>query len=93
MLKSGRGPAAFLLVLFILFTFSSVATADEQILFDKNLTIGDWYLHASRNTFSEEDGQEARIKITKITPDKEIERGLFVLNGAYTFLRDFLEII
>ncbi|MGD9058454.1 MAG: Ig-like domain-containing protein, partial [Desulfobacterales bacterium] len=90
MLKSGRGCVAFLLAFFTIITFSNFAFADEQVLFDKALTIGDWYLHASQNSFSAEDAQEARIKISKTTPGKQIQRGFFVLNGAFTFLRDFL---
>jgi RHS repeat-associated protein len=90
MLKSGRGLAASLFVLFVLITFTHIAAAGEPILFDKNLSIGDWYVHASQSSFSAEEGQQARVKITKDTPDKEIQRGFFVLNGAFTFLRDFL---
>ena len=55
MLKSGRGCVAFLLVFFTIITFSNFAFADEQVLFDKALTIGDWYLHASQNSFSAEE--------------------------------------
>jgi hypothetical protein len=90
MLKSGRGFAAFLLVFFAIITFSNFASAGEQLLFDRSLTIGDWHVHASQNSFSAADAQKARIKISKNTTDREIQRGIFVLNGAFTFLRDFL---
>jgi hypothetical protein len=90
MLKSGRGFTAFLLVFFAIITFSNFASAGEQLLFDRSLTIGDWHVHASQNSFSAEDAQAVRIKISKNSADREIRRGFFVLNGAFTFLRDFL---
>ena len=89
MLKSGRGLAILLLVLFALITDSNIATADKQLLFDTNLTIGDWQVHASQHSFSAEEARKASIKIGKNTPDKQIQRGFFVLNGAFTFLQDF----
>ena len=90
MLKNGRCFAAFLLVLFASITFSNFASAGEQLLFDGSLTISDWHVHASQHSFNAADAQEARIKISKNTPDRGIQRGFFVLNGAFTFLRDFL---
>jgi hypothetical protein len=90
MLKSGRGLAASLITFVIIISLSSSALAGEQLLLDEILTISNWYVHASQNSFAAEEDQEARIKITKNTSDKEIRRGVFVLNGAYTFLRDFL---
>ena len=89
MLKSGRGLAILLLVFFALITDSNIATADNQLLFDTNLTIGDWQVHASQHSFSAEEARKARIKISKNTPDKQIQRAFFVLNGAFAFLRDF----
>ena len=89
MLKSGRGLAILLLVFFALITDSNIATADNQLLFDTNLTIGDWQVHASQHSFSAEEARKARIKISKNTPDKQIQHAFFVLNGAFTFLRDF----
>ncbi len=90
MLKSGRGFAAFLLVFTSIIALSNPSAAGEQLLFDKVLTIGNWYVHASRHSFNAADARQARIKISKNTPDKEIQRGFFVFNGAFTFLRDFL---
>ena len=90
MLKSGRGFAILLLVFFTIITDSNVTTAEKLLLFDRNLTIGDWRVHASQHSFSAEEARKARIKISKNTPDKEIRRGFFVLNDNFTFLRDFL---
>ena len=90
MLKSGRGFAAFLLVFFSIIALSIPSAAGEQLLFDRALTISDWHVHASQHSFNAADAQEAQIKIGKSTPDKEIQRGFFVLNGAFIFLRDFL---
>ena len=90
MLKSGRGLVAFLLAFFSIIIFSNFATAGEQLLFDKILTISDWYVHAAQNSFPAADAREARIKISKNTPGKGIRRGFFVLNGTFTFMRDFL---
>jgi YD repeat-containing protein len=90
MLKSGRGLGAILLAFFSIIIFSSFSSAGEQLLFDRFLTISDWYVHASQNSLPADDAREARIKISKNTPDREIKRGFFVLNGAFTFLRDFL---
>jgi YD repeat-containing protein len=90
MLKSGRGLAAFLLVFFAIITLSNVASAGEQNLFDRSLTISSWHVHASQNSFSAADAQKAHIKISKNTPGREIQRGFFMLNGAFTFLRAFL---
>jgi hypothetical protein len=90
MLKSGRCLVAFLFIFSLIITFSNPSDASEQLLFDKILTISDWYVHASRHSFNAEDAREARIKISKNLTDREIRRGFFVLNGAFTFLRDFL---
>ena len=90
MLKSGRCLVAFLFIFSLIITFSNPSDASEQPLFDKVLTISDWYVHASQHSFNAADAQDARIKISKNTPDKEIQRGFFVLNGTFTFLRDFL---
>jgi len=90
MLKSGRGLAAFCLVFFAIIILSSPAAAGERLLLDRVLTISSWHVHASQHSFTAADAQEARIKISKNTPDREIQRGFFVLNGAFTFLRDFL---
>jgi RHS repeat-associated protein len=90
MLRSGRGLATFLLVFFTIITLSNFASAGEQLLFDRSMTLSGWHVHASRNSFSAADAQKARIKISKNTPGREIQRGFFVLNGVFTFLRDFL---
>jgi hypothetical protein len=90
MLKSGRCLVAFLFIFSLIITFSNPSDASKQPLFDKVLTISDWYVHASQHSFNAADAQDARIKISKNTPDKEIQRGFFVLNGTFTFLRDFL---
>ncbi len=81
MLKSGRGFAAFLLVFTSIIALSNPSAAGEQLLFDKVLTIGNWYVHASRHSFNAADARQARIKISKNTPDGEIQRGFFVLTG------------
>jgi hypothetical protein len=90
MLKSGRCLVAFLFIFSLIITFSNPADAKEKILFDKVLTVSNWHVHVSQHSFNAADTQEARIKISKNTPDKEIQRGFFVLNGTFTFLRDFL---
>ncbi|MGD9044407.1 MAG: Ig-like domain-containing protein [Desulfobacterales bacterium] len=90
MLKSGCCLVAFLFTFSLIFTFSNPADASEQLLLDKVLTISDWYVHASQHSFEAADAREARIIISKNKPDKEIQRGFMVLNGTFTFLRDFL---
>jgi len=90
MLRSGRSFAAFLFIFSLIITFPNPSDASEQLLFDKVLTISNWYVHASQHSFNAADSQKARIKISKNTPDREIHRGFFVLNGAITFMRDFL---
>ena len=91
MLKSGRSFAVLLFIFISIITLpNDVAAADDQLLFDRVLTISNWHVHASQHSFNAADAQKARIKISKNSPDGEIQQGFFVLNGTFTFLRDFL---
>jgi YD repeat-containing protein len=90
MLRSGRCLAAYLFIFSLIITFSNPSDASEQLFFDKAFTINDWYLHVSQHSFDADDLGEDRLFISKNTPQKEIQRGFFVLNGTFTFLRDFL---
>ncbi|MGD9227950.1 MAG: Ig-like domain-containing protein, partial [Desulfobacterales bacterium] len=88
--RSGRCFVAILFICFLIITFSNSSDAGEQLLFDKAFTINNWYFHVSRHTFDADALGEGRLFISQNTPRKEIRRGIFVLNGTYTFLRDFL---
>jgi len=90
MLKSGRRFVAFLFILSSILAFTISADSNDRVIFEKDFTIGEWHLHASQHTFSADASGDGILKISKTTPQDEIERGFFVLNGAFTFLRDFL---
>ncbi|MCK5418913.1 MAG: tandem-95 repeat protein, partial [Desulfobacterales bacterium] len=90
MLRRGRCLVAFLFVFFLTMTFSNPSDAGEQLLFDKVFTISNWHLHVSQHSFDADDPGEGQLIVSKNTPQKQIQRGFFVLNGAFTFLRNFL---
>ena len=65
MLKSGRGLAAFLFVLFVLTAFTRIAAAGEQILFDENLSIdGSQELLITARKYYQDDLKHRARKIT-----------------------------
>jgi RHS repeat-associated protein len=88
--RSGRCFLAFLFIFSIIIPFSNPAYADDGILFEKAFIIRKWNFCASQHTFSADASGEGILKISKNYPQKEIQRGFFVLNGSFTFLRDFL---
>ena len=88
--RSGRCFVAILLIFSLIITFSNTAYADDEIVFEKDFTISKWHLYASRHTFSADAAGKGILKIRKNDHQKEIRRGFFVLNGSFTFLRDFL---
>ena len=90
MLKSGRLLVAFLFILFSFLALTPYADSNDRIIFKKDFTIGEWHLHVSQNTFSANEPGEGILRISKTTPQDEIERGFIVFNGRFTFLRDFL---
>ncbi len=90
MLRNGRSFTALLIVFISIIALSDFAAAGEQLLFDEDLTVSRRHGHASRHRFHADGARQARIVINKITPHRELRRGFFVLNGAFTSLRAFL---
>jgi len=90
MLRCGRRFAAFLFVFSLTITLSNSSDAGEQLLFDKVFAISNWHLHVSQHSFDADNPGEGQLIVSKNTPQKQIQRGFFVLNGAFTFLRNFL---
>ena len=90
MLKSGRCVAAFLFVLSLILAFTPSAESSDQVVFEKDFTIGKWHLHVSQHTFSVDAAGEGILKISKTIPQDEIKRGFVVFNDHFMFLRDFL---
>jgi hypothetical protein len=90
MLKTGRIFSILLLALSFAVVIADTASADDRVVFKRNLMIGNWHVHASQHTFNLENPGEGTLMLGKNTPDGEILRGFFVLNGAFTFMRDFL---
>ena len=88
--RSGRCFLAILFIFSLMIPFSNTAFADGGIVFEKDFTISKWHLYASQHTFSADTSGEGILKISKNDPQKEIQRGFFVLNGSFTSLRNFL---
>jgi hypothetical protein len=88
--KSSRCFIAILFVFTLIITLSNAVYAGDGIVFEKDFTISKWHLHVSQHTFSADDSGEGIFKISKNDPQKEIRRGFIILNGSFTFLRDFL---
>ncbi len=87
--RNGRCFVTILFIFSLIITLSNAAYAGDGIVFEKDFTISKWHLCASQHTFSADAAGEGILKIRKNDHQKEIRRGFFVLNGSFTFLRDF----
>jgi hypothetical protein len=91
MFKRARHLAAILFVFPLIMAFFSPADAANGIIFERVFSIGEWHLHASHQSFSADDSARGTLKISKNNLQEKIQHGFLVLNGAFVFLRDFLD--
>ena len=91
MFKSARHLAAILFVFPLIIAFFNPADAADGIIFEKFFTIGEWHLHASHQSFNADNSARGSLKISKNNLQEKIQHGFLVLNGAFVFLRDFLD--
>ena len=67
------------------------ANAGAEIVFGpSNFEISNWHFHLSRHVFNVDDPGDGLIKISKNTPDMDIEGGFLFFNLQLIPLRDFL---
>jgi hypothetical protein len=79
------------LIVSLLLSAQPVAAYDAFVLQTGNLSIGNWHVHYSQHTFSVAEPEFGILRVTKATPDKEINSGFLFLNLKAIPLKHFFK--
>ena len=86
-----RRKLSYVVLLLAIFTFAAKpAPAQETVFGPEDLRIGWFHIHLSFHKFMADESGEGIIRISKITPEKQVRGGFARLNGEWIPLQSFL---
>lgn len=80
-----------IIIFSILLSILPAAADDTYVLETGELSITPWHVHYSRYTFSVSNPGFAILRVTKVTPDKDINGGFLFLNRRTIPLKHFFK--